>query len=570
MATPWWITIPFGAWPPGALPNPSPLENAVLNTLTGGGNDACFIDVMDLGDATASFMADPNAVTQIATSIIAAMNAVPIGTKCTVRFVQGGNGATPPDPTQSGFVQALWAAAGALRLGANATFYFGNFAPSIDTAGQSLPPEWTKLLTSLLNYVKSGLPQRAQWFFQQIEPWIVSWCERYLARVAQPVSWNHAKIFAVNGRVVVTGGANYWGEYATGSKGPFDMSMSIRGDAALAAQRFADYFWGYLNKVPANDQSSCGLGAQLTDPSMTFRPVPAPMFSGKPVNQGSVQALLVGKNGNCGLPPQVFPVQVVDALRDFILNIMGAVEAGDTGGLAVTVAMADWLSDDKPGFRNALINAGVNPTGWASRYARNAAIGASTTVLRLSQQKLVMDDLYASDNGFKALVAEINQITGCNWNGLIWPYDLFMAFARSFAAMSRNTNAVGLQLACSYYDPFANSYQDSITRTQFVTCLTQVMVAMAAVGQIAPLGNIPSLVNRLLVYKRLDYVTSGAHGNHSKMVIADDSVCFIGSDNAYPSYNQEVGFWLEDPASINGLLTRYWQPMWQYAQLATK
>ncbi|MGC2234929.1 MAG: hypothetical protein WA584_02040 [Pyrinomonadaceae bacterium] len=47
-------------------------------------------------------------------------------------------------------------------------------------------------------------------------------------------------------------------------------------------------------------------------------------------------------------------------------------------------------------------------------------------------------------------------------------------------------------------------------------------------------------------------------GNHSKMVIVDDSLCYIGSDNAYPSFNQEFGIWIDDQPSIQSLITNYW------------
>ena len=72
------------------------------------------------------------------------------------------------------------------------------------------------------------------------------------------VSWNHGKILAVNGKVMMTGGGNYWSEY--NAKDPNDVSddstqrkdhdivdhqAKFTGDAAVSAHKWADYFWEY-------------------------------------------------------------------------------------------------------------------------------------------------------------------------------------------------------------------------------------------------------------------------------------------------------------------------------------
>ena len=58
------------------------------------------------------------------------------------------------------------------------------------------------------------------------------------------ITWNHAKILAVNGNTLMTGGINYWDLYANdGAHDICDHAVKIQGDAAVSAHRWADYFW---------------------------------------------------------------------------------------------------------------------------------------------------------------------------------------------------------------------------------------------------------------------------------------------------------------------------------------
>ena len=61
------------------------------------------------------------------------------------------------------------------------------------------------------------------------------------------VSWNHGKLLAVNGKVAMTGGGNFWNEYSTSHTGTphdiIDHQAKVVGDAAVSAHKWADYFW---------------------------------------------------------------------------------------------------------------------------------------------------------------------------------------------------------------------------------------------------------------------------------------------------------------------------------------
>jgi phosphatidylserine/phosphatidylglycerophosphate/cardiolipin synthase-like enzyme len=91
---------------------------------------------------------------------------------------------------------------------------------------------------------------------------------------------------------------------------------------------------------------------------------------------------------------------------------------------------------------------------------------------------------------------------------------------------------------------------------------------MRDLGYIKPEGNISDIVDKWLTYKRVVGATNpGDHGNHSKLIIVDDSVCYVGSDNAYPSYNEEFGVWLDNDArAISSFVSDYWKGLWNFAR----
>jgi len=71
-----------------------------------------------------------------------------------------------------------------------------------------------------------------------IELWIGAW--RYFD------SWNHAKIIAVDGKYVHTGGHNLWSETYLDKKPVHDVSIEMEGDVAHDAHLFANAQWEWI------------------------------------------------------------------------------------------------------------------------------------------------------------------------------------------------------------------------------------------------------------------------------------------------------------------------------------
>ena len=64
--------------------------------------------------------------------------------------------------------------------------------------------------------------------------------------VVPTIGWNHAKILAVHGQTLLSGGANYWGDYADNKTTISDLQCKIIGGAAGSAHAYCDYLWEYV------------------------------------------------------------------------------------------------------------------------------------------------------------------------------------------------------------------------------------------------------------------------------------------------------------------------------------
>lgn len=106
-----------------------------------------------------------------------------------------------------------------------ARFLFGNYPASggsVDTKA---------VLTSLTRDIPSG---------SSIKVAVGSYRSSNL-----PPSWNHSKIVAADGRSVIVGGHNLWDVHYLGKNPVHDISMRIRGPAAVDAHLFANEQWSY-------------------------------------------------------------------------------------------------------------------------------------------------------------------------------------------------------------------------------------------------------------------------------------------------------------------------------------
>lgn len=277
---------------------------------------------------------------------------------------------------------------------------------------------------------------------------------------APSITWNHGKVLAVNGTTLMTGGINYWDLYA--NNGPHDIcdhSVKVQGDAAVSAHRWADYFWKYetLNNAPnmslntgsrylealkpkATDNSSFWRKADLSKPPAWAHQgtIPDSLAFKKRVTEKKFETLTVARLGDWSGAMQSirYPVQVIDAIRDIILNVAwqyfqptgeGFHFVQDKAFMALAgypfngYLSDDYLSSDDMKYFQGL---GINPMAWASRSARTQVITSATRSVVICQQMLV-DWLQNDDRQYKVVVKKLNNdyLTGDKaWTGSIWPF----------------------------------------------------------------------------------------------------------------------------------------------------
>ena len=567
---PWWVFMPYGTWSnysQGATPEIAPLEEAFLRVLDQIPPGDCFLDFTYLGDpdpeTVVRFFDDPVATRKIAAVLKDFINNFDPDHSLVIRYLVGDPLAK--DAASDGFVVALFAQG---LTNPKATLYYGNFSPTF-----TVPTETVAQVHPSLGHFVEGLWARivaaAREVADEVHEFLAGidrdtldgWIVRHLNSLGIFTgNWNHAKMFAANGRSLVQGGANYWGEYATGFPWLFDTSIVMTGDAVGDAHRFADYMWHYLGVAPAGDPH-VSQATPLVGVRPEFKSAQAPMYSGPTTPTGSLKALAVGKNGFGSLDTLAFPAQIVDALRDFHLSIAAAVATARQNPPEAIPRMVAAVSDDNPDYQAHLAKLGLAPAYWASRHARNLAVRSARRSVHLTQQKLVLDDLMTDDTEFPKLVHEINDALDCKWDGYVRPWDFYVALVTALATMSESDPASipGVRIVCSWSSTAEGGYEDFMDVPEFHQQLADLMTGMRTLGVINFAGPADEVVRSFLTYKRISLQTDRpGHGNHSKVVVVDGSLMYVGSDNAYPSYNAEFGFWFDDARSIGNYLSQYW------------
>lgn len=89
----------------------------------------------------------------------------------------------------------------------------------------------------LIKELTKDLPSDAE---QKLKLWVGSW--------RKGVSWNHAKIIAVDGKYLWTGGHNFWDYHYLKGNPVNDLSLEMEGGPARDAHYYANAQWGYIVK----------------------------------------------------------------------------------------------------------------------------------------------------------------------------------------------------------------------------------------------------------------------------------------------------------------------------------
>lgn len=66
------------------------------------------------------------------------------------------------------------------------------------------------------------------------------------------------------------------------------------------------------------------------------------------------------------------------------------------------------------------------------------------------------------------------------------------------------------------------------------------------------------------------YGDAGPNSIHTKTVCIDKQLLYVGSDNIYPSYNEEHGIWIDEKLALADWVDNYWNVVWSNSSTAVK
>ncbi|WP_424216642.1 phospholipase (plasmid) [Streptomyces sp. BI20] len=330
-------------------------------------------------------------------------------------------------------------------------------------------------------------------------------------------SWNHSKLLVVDGTNVITGGINSWkGDYLDTAHPVSDVDLALTGPAARSAGAYLDTLWDWTCRNKDNWGSvwfatSPGAGCLNT---VDRAPVPAPL----PAHEGGVPALAVG-----GLGVGIRDTDPTSSYRPSL------VKPRDT---TCGVGLPDRTNADRDYDT-------VNPEESALR----SLVASAREHIEISQQ-----DLHATCPPLPRYDARL--------------YDTLAA---------KLVDGVKVRIVVS--DPANRGAIGSGGYSQ-IKSLSEVSDSLR--GRLDALTGDPAKSRaalcanlQLATYRAAATPTWGdgkPYAQHHKLVSVDDSAFYIGSKNLYPSWLQDFGYVIEDPAAARQLRDNLLTPQWTHSR----
>jgi len=351
---------------------------------------------------------------------------------------------------------------------------------------------------------------------KKIRLWVGSW--------RKDVSWNHAKIIAVDGKYLWTGGHNFWDAHYLQKNAVNDLSLELEGPVASDAHYFANAQWGYIVK-----KQSTGWGKFVDKHIPDSLDVP---------RRARVTVSDWPAASTAEFPPYYKKKKLLHTMSR--IQMVSKSEDGDELPDIPVLTLGRYgklLKQHRP-----------------SDAAFVAMIDSAKTIVRF-----VLQDL-----GPVSLPGTKLALPGCTW-----PREYMDAMARVLW-----TKHVDLEIVLS--NPGSIPGDLSPTEAQYGNGWSCNDVAAEIIKSIktqfpdAPDGDLRLKVqdNLRLCFLRLPngstkYSDGGNVGLHSKHFIVDDRCCYIGSQNLYICDLAEWGVIIDHPESVDKMMDEYWRPMWK-------
>ncbi|KAK1494624.1 hypothetical protein CTAM01_08978 [Colletotrichum tamarilloi] len=562
------VATPFGKWSDTSPPIPNVVAAAVSEALVNGmasknisigqnGSKYMFIDLLTLAPFNSTFFTKG-----ISPTLNKLVNGLPSDVTPVIRLLCGDNGITAAQfkdaSNGSGwndYKQIFWSNNQPSITHPKAELYIGFYNPDFKFQPGGSEAWVKKLQAELKNYLNNSALSGHPWVID-LATILVSDGLLPLAKVAESkglpaLSWNHAKVTAVNGTTMTTGGANLWDSYGDTQVGTFDSMVKIRGDAAIEAHKYADAF--YLNDIPSDDNASFRHSIKLSGPTPTgadsFQADTVPLFSDtkQSVKNSGSQAVLTTSNVGDRLPgsgKHRYPILVLNVVKDILMQLVymqttkGVNPSSDaTPDLKVMNTVIDVLSDQS--ILPAMQRFGLSPAVWASKAARFHAIENATSNITLAQE-IFVEPFLRGNPGANAIKGWLNTKLGLDWDEYVVPYDVMQAMCKGLLNIVKThpqDKSFGMYILLTTKDA-GGGYGDPYSWKTFREILTGLLGAQ----------ELPS-------------------GTTAAEIIQDRLHCkrIMQNDNRYGQhkYNEQHGVWIDDTKNIEAWYSQYFDIAWE-------
>jgi len=342
-----------------------------------------------------------------------------------------------------------------------------------------------------------------------IQMWVGAW--------RRGVSWNHAKIIAVDGKHLHTGGHNMWDEHYLEGDPVHDLSLEMEGDVAYDGHLFANRQWDFIE---SRQETFWGtIGSSLPDWMPQVATVRVTV-SEWPKNEASEHA------------PK-FRTHLVKSVAE----ADGPLE--DTIPI-ITLGRYGCLQDDRP-----------------SDDAFLAMLGSAQTIIHLALQDL----------GPVCIPGSQIALPGTSWPKpyldvlakVLWERGVDVEIVVS----NPGSTPGGLNplFAC-----YGNGW----------SCVDVASEIIKRIKKQYPDAQDGELRNKIRDNLRVAFIREergstwedGMNiGMHAKHFIVDDVATYIGSQNLYVCDLAEWGVVIDDVEQTKKFMDKYWNPMWKHSNL---
>lgn len=527
-----------------------------------------------------------------------------------------------PDPDWSRVVLGAMDTALSQRMGRTRPTQFRFLFGQTPLYPTSVPPVYTAFKAALLRLVRS---RRASWEqmpeiwlgrFYRLRTGIVSSLKaqlfppEFISDDDTKMTWNHAKIIAMDGSEALVGGHNLNMDLFRSYPPVHDVSVIVHGAAAEGAQLFLNQMWACGTDLLTREtldvttlawRHDSGNRHKLVDPlgeadakayikerqEALIRlhesgeqggPADAPPADEEGAGGGDPQTLIE-------LAEPVFPERVIDTRyagfheyrRSSRMLAVGKYWTGPNIASDYKKASEVMKKTLIEGAEHSILMSQMDLiSAWKKKWSDHVVCQWLMAALLRTKDLQVRVVVSPQDGGAGAEGDQYSFGSGARRT-----FDLIEYYMTHDAETDRqlpDPELVRARAALKRLHVAPFYYTDRVPQTQTAEGLTYAWPDLSPEGYTATLKR-PLLADSppsqgiigssaFSVFNASGYYydkVASAPGNHAKIMIVDDEIYVVGSDNLYPGSLSEFNYLIEGEAAVSEMLKSYWDKLWQYA-----